>query len=39
LFSKFFPLIPLFETKESQVFTTDVKIGRASMPAVIRELD
>jgi Ni/Fe-hydrogenase subunit HybB-like protein len=39
LFSKFFPLIPLFETKESQVFTTDVQIGRVTMPAVIRELD
>jgi len=39
LFSKFFPLIPLFETKESQVFTTDVTIGRVTIPAVVRELD
>ena len=39
LFSRFFPLVPLFEQKESQVFTDDVKIGRASVPAIIREID
>ncbi len=39
LFSKFFPLVPLFEQKESQVFTTDVMIGRAKVPAIIREAD
>jgi len=39
LFSKFFPLVPLFEQKESQVFTEDVMIGRAKVPAVIREAD
>ncbi len=37
LFSKLFPLIPLFESKESQVFTTDVRVGRVNMPAVLRE--
>ncbi len=37
LFARFFPLVPLFEQKESQVFTTKVKIGRASVPAIIRE--
>ncbi|MEX0763436.1 MAG: NrfD/PsrC family molybdoenzyme membrane anchor subunit [Dehalococcoidia bacterium] len=37
LFSRFFPLVPLFEQKESQVFTTDVKIGRATVPAILRE--
>ncbi len=37
LFARFFPLVPLFEQKESQVFTTNVKIGRASVPAIIRE--
>ena len=37
LFARFFPLIPLFESKESQVFTTDMKIGRATVPAVLRE--
>ncbi len=39
LFSRFFPLVPLFEQKESQVFTDDVKIGRAKVPAIIREID
>ena len=39
LFSRFFPLVPLFEQKESQVFTDDIKIGRASVPAIIREID
>ena len=39
LFSKFFPLVPLFEQKESQVFTDDVMIGRARVPAIIREAD
>lgn len=37
LFAKFFPLIPLFEAKESQVFTTNMRIGRATVPAVLRE--
>jgi len=39
LFSKFFPLVPLFEQKESQVFTDDVMIGRAKVPAILREAD
>lgn len=39
LFSKFFPLVPLFEQKESQVFTEDVTIGRAKIPAIVREAD
>ncbi|MBT7078665.1 MAG: polysulfide reductase NrfD, partial [Chloroflexi bacterium] len=39
LFSKFFPLVPLFEQKESQVFTKDVMIGRAKVPAIVREAD
>jgi Ni/Fe-hydrogenase subunit HybB-like protein len=39
LFSKFFPLVPLFEQKESQVFTDDVMIGRAKVPAIVREAD
>ena len=37
MFARFFPLVPLFEQKESQVFTTDIKIGRATVPAIIRE--
>ncbi|MDA1279279.1 MAG: polysulfide reductase NrfD [Chloroflexi bacterium] len=39
LFSRFFPLVPLFEQKESQVFTQDVAIGRAKVPAIVREAD
>jgi len=39
LFSKFFPLVPLFEQKESQVFTDDVMIGRAKVPTILREAD
>lgn len=37
LFARFFPLVPLFEAKESQVFTRSMKIGRATIPAVLRE--
>lgn len=37
LFARFFPLIPLFEQKEAQVFSSKIKIGRASVPAVLRE--
>jgi len=37
LFARFFPLIPLFESKESQIFTTEMKIGRTTIPAVLRE--
>jgi molybdopterin-containing oxidoreductase family membrane subunit len=39
LFSRFFPLVPLFEQKESQVFTQDMTIGRAKVPAIIKEVD
>jgi Ni/Fe-hydrogenase subunit HybB-like protein len=39
LFSKFFPLVPLFEQKESQVFTDNVMIGRAKVPVILREAD
>ena len=37
LFSRFFPLVPLFEQKESQVFVDEIKIGRAKVPAIFRE--
>ena len=39
LFSRFFPLVPLFEQKESQVFTDDIQIGRAKVPAIVREVE
>ncbi|MSQ08478.1 MAG: molybdopterin oxidoreductase [Dehalococcoidia bacterium] len=37
LFARFFPLVPLFEQKESQTFSAEIKIGRARVPAVLRE--
>lgn len=37
LFSRFFPLIPLFEQKESQIFVDKIKIGRVNVPAILRE--
>jgi len=37
VFSKFFPLIPLFDIKEGMVFRDEIKIGRATVPASIRE--
>ena len=37
LFSKVFPLIPLFDVKESMVFRDETKIGRRTVPATIRE--
>ncbi|MAN92892.1 MAG: molybdopterin oxidoreductase, partial [Chloroflexi bacterium] len=37
LFSKVFPLVPLFDVKEGMVYRDEVKIGRRTVPAVIRE--
>ncbi len=37
MFSKFFPLIPLFDIKEGMVFRDEVKIGRLTVPASMRE--
>ena len=37
LFSKFFPLIPLFDVKEAMVGRDEVRIGRRVVPASIRE--
>jgi hypothetical protein len=37
LFSKFFPLIPLFDIKEGMVGRDEIKIGRRKVPASIRE--
>jgi len=37
VFSKFFPLIPLFDIKEGMVGRDEIKIGRATVPASIRE--
>ena len=37
VFSKFFPLIPLFDIKEGMVGRDEIKIGRRTVPASIRE--
>jgi Ni/Fe-hydrogenase subunit HybB-like protein len=37
LFAKVFPIIPLFDIKEGQVLKQELRIGRARVPAVIRE--
>lgn len=37
LFSRVFPLVPLFEQKEGQVFVKSIKIGRLRVPAIFRE--
>ena len=37
IFSKFFPLIPLFDIKEGKVLQTEIQVGRVSVPAVYRE--
>ena len=37
LFAKFFPLIPLFDIKEGMVARDEIKIGRKTVPASIRE--
>lgn len=37
IFAKVFPLIPLFDVKEGMVFRDEIKIGRRSVPASIRE--
>ena len=37
LFSRVFPLVPLFEQKESEVFSDSIKIGRATVASIFRE--
>ena len=37
LFSKVFPLIPVFDVKEGMVVRDEVKVGRRTVPATIRE--
>ena len=37
IFSKVFPLIPLFDIKEAMVGRDEIKIGRRTVPASIRE--
>lgn len=37
VFSKVFPLVPLFDVKEGMVGRDEIKIGRRTVPASIRE--
>ena len=37
LFSKFLPLIPLFDIKEGMVLRDEIKVGRRVVPAVVHE--
>jgi molybdopterin-containing oxidoreductase family membrane subunit len=37
VFTKLFPLIPLFDVKEGMVFRDEIRIGRRVVPASIRE--
>jgi molybdopterin-containing oxidoreductase family membrane subunit len=37
VFSKLFPLVPAFDVKEGMVIRDEVKIGRKTVPATIRE--
>jgi hypothetical protein len=37
LFSRVFPLVPLYDVKEGEVLRTEVKIGRRTVPATFRE--
>ena len=37
LFSKVFPLVPIFDVKEGMTVRDEVKIGRRTVPATIRE--
>src|SRR5581483_6475091 len=36
LFSKFFPIVPLYDVKEGQVLARTVRVGRALVPAAAR---
>ena len=37
LFAKVFPLIPIYDIKEGEILRQEIKIGRRTVPAVIRE--
>jgi hypothetical protein len=37
LFSRVFPLVPLYDVKEGDVLKTQVQIGRRTVPATFRE--
>jgi len=37
LFSRVFPLVPLYDIKEGDILKTEVQIGRRVVPATYRE--
>ena len=37
LFSRVFPLIPLYDIKEGEILRTEMKVGRRIVPATVRE--
>ncbi len=37
LFSRFVPLVPLYDIKEGEILRTEVQIGRRTVPAAFRE--
>ncbi len=37
LFSKVFPLIPLGDAKEGMILQDEIRIGKVTVPAVMRE--
>jgi hypothetical protein len=37
LFSRVFPLVPLYDIKEGEFLRTQVQVGRRAVPAAFRE--
>jgi molybdopterin-containing oxidoreductase family membrane subunit len=37
VFSKFFPLIPLWEEKEGQILIDSVRVGNVDVPGLVKE--
>jgi len=37
LFAKVLPLIPLYDIKEGNILTTQIQVGRRTVPATFRE--
>lgn len=37
LFTRLFPPIPIYDQKEGQVLHQDVKVGRSTVPGIVRE--
>jgi molybdopterin-containing oxidoreductase family membrane subunit len=37
LFAKFFPIVPIFDIKESQVIRREIRVGKRTVPGVLHE--